>query len=347
MNLKAEVRVITVDPLSPDRVILANAGEMIRQGRLVAFPTETVYGLGANGLSAQAVRRIFVVKCRPPDNPLILHIAALDDLPRVACQVPSSAYALAARFWPGPLTLILQRNKAVPDEVSAGLDTIAVRIPAHRVALALIHASKTPIAAPSANHAGRPSPTTAAHVLHDLGERVELILDGGETDVGVESTVLDLTVTPPCILRPGGIAIEELKKVTGKVDRLGVERQDSGPARSPGLKYRHYAPQTPLILVSGTEMVAKIITLIAQYKAEGQRVGVLAGEENSSHYKEADYVVIIGPRADLPQIAKNLFAGLRQLDAAGADVLVAEIFDEQGIGAAIMNRLRKAASEVI
>lgn len=347
MNLNAEAKVITVDPLSPDRVILAKAGEMIRQGRLVAFPTETVYGLGANGLSAEAVRRIFVAKGRPADNPLILHIASLDDLPRVACQVPLSAYALAARFWPGSLTLVLHRNKAVPDEVSAGLDTIAVRIPAHRVALALIRAGRTPIAAPSANRAGRPSPTTAAHVLHDLGERIELILDGGETDIGVESTVLDLTVTPPCILRPGGIAIEELKKVAGKVDLLGVEKQDSGPARSPGLKYRHYAPQTPLILAGGAAMVEKIIALIAQYKAEGRRVGVLAGEENSGYYKEADCVVIIGARADLTQIARNLFAGLRRLDAAGVDVLVAEIFDEQGIGAAIMNRLRKAASEII
>ncbi|MCI2425553.1 threonylcarbamoyl-AMP synthase [Candidatus Acetothermia bacterium] len=347
MNLNAAVKVISVDPLCPDRAILAQAGEMIRQGRLVAFPTETVYGLGADGLSAPAVRRIFVAKGRPADNPLILHIASLNDLPRVACQVPSSAYALAERFWPGPLTLILPRNKTVPAEVSAGLDTVAVRIPAHRVALALINAGRTPIAAPSANRAGRPSPTTAAHVLHDLGERIDLLLDGGETDVGVESTVLDLTVTPPCLLRPGGITIEELKQVIGRVDLIGVEKTDSGPARSPGLKYRHYAPQTPLLLVSGAEMVAKIIALIAQYQGEGRRVGVLAGEENSNYYKEADYLVIIGRRADLLQIAKNLFAGLRRLDAAGMDVLVAEIFDEQGIGVAIMNRLRKAASEII
>ncbi len=345
MNLN--VKVIIVDPHSPDRVILAKAGEMIRQGRLVAFPTETVYGLGADGLSAEAVRRIFVAKGRPTDNPLILHIASLDDLAQVACQVPSSAYVLAARFWPGPLTLILPRNKAVPDEVSAGLDTVAVRIPAHRIALALIHASRTPIAAPSANYAGRVSPTTAAHVLHDLGGRIDLILDGGKTDIGVESTVLDLTVTPPCILRPGGVGIEELKKVIGKIDLLAVAKETSGPVRSPGLKYRHYAPQTPLLLVSGAKMAAKIVTLIAQYQAEGRQVGVLAGEENSYLYKEADHVVIIGARTDLAQIAKNLFAGLRQLDAAGMDVLIVEMFDEQGIGAAIMNRLRKAADKII
>jgi len=340
-----ETRLVKVDPLHPDADAIAEAAAVIRRGGLVAFPTETVYGLGANALDPAAVRRIFAAKGRPGDNPLIVHLAGAGQVPAVAVPLPA-VDILARRFWPGPLTLVLPRRSVVPDETTAGLDTVAVRVPDHPVALALIRASGCPIAAPSANRSGRPSPTRADHVWADLRGRIDMILDGGEAGIGLESTVIDLTADPPVLLRPGGVTVEELAEILGplRVDPAAEGMPAGGPVRSPGMKYRHYAPATRCVLVEGPPeaVTAHIAARLKEERAAGRRTGVLATREGAPAYA-ADVVWVAGSRGDLAELARNLFHSLRELDAAGVDVIYMEGVAPVGLGLALMNRMRRAA----
>jgi len=330
-----------------DRIRIA--ANVIKKGGLVAFPTETVYGLGADALNRDAVAKIFKAKERPADNPIIVHIAAKKDVYRLARNVPNGAEKLMAEFWPGPLTLILKRSSLVPDITVVGLDTIGIRMPSSKVALALIRESDTPIAAPSANRAGKPSPTTAQHVMDDLAGRIDVVLDGGPTKVGVESTVIDLTTRVPQILRPGGTPFEELKETLGKVvlhPSVAAKRRISvSRARAPGMKHRHYAPNAEMIVVEGefTKVVRRVQELATFYMAEGKKVGVLTTDEGQSSYK-ANVVKSLGSRNDAATIAKNLFRLLREFDREKVDMIIAEGIPPQGLGLAVMNRLRKAAN---
>ncbi|MBC7129740.1 threonylcarbamoyl-AMP synthase [Candidatus Bathyarchaeota archaeon] len=340
--------VLKVDPDAPDMEAIRLAAKIIRNGGLVAFPTETVYGLGADALNPKAVRELFKAKKRPLDNPPIVHVAEVNDVYKLVRDVPAKAEKLMKRFWPGPLTLIFKRSKAVPDITVSGLDTIAIRMPKNKIALLLIENSGCPIAAPSANIAGKPSPTTAEHVLEDLNGRIDAILDGGPTQVGVESTVLDLTVNPPQILRPGGVSYEELKDAIGDVEihpvAVAVKEQHIDQARSPGMKHKHYAPKAEMILVEGElyDVVNKIKELAALYKEKGWKIGVLATDETISQY---DFGVIksLGSRENMAEMARNLFKRLREFDGEGVDVILAEGIPLKGLGLAIMNRLRKAS----
>jgi L-threonylcarbamoyladenylate synthase len=340
--------VLKVDSEEPDVEKIHVAADFIKRGGLVAFPTETVYGLGANALNAEAVLALFEAKKRPLDNPPIVHVCDVKDVCRLAETVPSQAEALMERFWPGPLTLIFKRSDVVPDVTVAGLDTIAVRMPRHNVALALIRESDCPIAAPSANLAGRPSPTSAEHVLDDLGGRIDAVLDAGPTVVGVESTVLDLTVDPPQVLRPGGTTFEVLREVLGKVELNPAVTAEKAlrmeKVRSPGLRHKHYAPDAEVVVVEGEvdAVVAKVDELVKLYREDGRRVGVLATDETVSRYS-ADVVKSLGSRGDLAVVARNLFRLLREFDLEGVDVIVAEGVPAEGLGLAVMNRLRKAS----
>lgn len=314
------------------------AARLILEGKLVAFPTETVYGLGADALNEEAVKRIFEAKGRPADNPLIVHIADFNDLKKLAREVPKEAKLLAERFWPGPLTIVLPKKDEVPLVTTGGLDTVAVRMPAHEIALALIRAS-TPVAAPSANISGKPSPTLAEHVVDDFYGRIEAIIDGGPTKVGVESTVIDLSSERPTLLRPGGLPLEEIEAVIGPVEiHPAVKGKNADLARAPGMKYKHYSPNAQVIVVEGPkEMVReKIRELVREYRSKGYRVGVMATEEF-----EADEFYHLGRTVE--DVAKNLFKALRELDRRGVDVIIAEGVEERGLGLAVMNRLRKAA----
>lgn len=331
-----------------DLSALEEAAGVIKSGGLVAFPTETVYGLGANALDGEAIRRIFAAKGRPADNPLIVHIAREGDLGPLVTQVPAPARPLLARFWPGPLTLVLPKKPHIPAETTAGLDTVAIRMPAHPIALALIHLAGVPIAAPSANLSGKPSPTTAQHVLADLEGRVDIIIDGGPTDVGVESTVLDVTRKPPLLLRPGGITLEELLEfiptiqLDPGVGALAPSSDVKPP--SPGMKYTHYAPQARVLVVEGTGegVQAKIREMAAAYRSRGLRVGILASRETAAAYENGE-VQVVGGKKELAAVAANLYTCFRRFDFLGVDVILAEGFEAVGLGLAIMNRLRKAA----
>lgn len=327
---------------------IQRAAKIIKRGGSVAFPTETVYGLGANALDKKAVRKIFRVKGRPLDNPVIVHIAEVKDLSKLAKNIPKEAKILARKFWPGPLTLVLFKKKIVPKEVTAGTNTVAIRMPKNKIALELIKTTNVPIAAPSANLAGRPSPTTAKHVFDDLGEKIDLILDGGKTKIGVESTVVDLTSKPPQILRPGGIHFEELKKVLKdvKLHSSLLGKKLKGKAKSPGMKYRHYAPRAPLILFNEKEIIKKIQNLIKKYQKQGKKVGVLASDETKKFYRDADLVLSPGSRKNLKRVAQNLFETLRKFDKKKIDMILAETFPEKGIGFAVMHRLKKAAGRI-
>lgn len=345
-NLVNGTRVFTLNAGQPEAGPIAEAAAVIRAGGLVAFPTETVYGLGAAATDAAAVAKIFAAKGRPSDNPLIVHVADREMLAQVAKTLPPKADTLIERFWPGPLTLVLPKLPAVPDSVTCKLPTVGVRMPDHPVALALIRAAGVPIAAPSANRSGRPSPTSADHVIEDLAGRTEIILDGGETGVGLESTVIDMTTDPPVLLRPGGVTIEQLRDAIGTVlvDRSinGAEVGDT--PRSPGMKHKHYAPQAPVILVNGPvlQMQAKIRDLIYEYAEEGQKVGIMCSAESRGVY-QADVILEYGSREDLSSIASDLFSTLRAFDRHGVNVILAEGVPTTGIGLAIMNRLRRAA----
>jgi len=322
------------------------AGELIRAGSLVAFPTETVYGLGANALDADAVGRIFAAKGRPGDNPLIVHISAPDQLSPLICAEPSPvARALMDACWPGPMTLIFPKSPAVPMAVTAGLDTVAVRYPAHPAARALIDASRRPIAAPSANRSGRPSPTTAAHVLEDMDGRIPLILDGGPCDVGLESTVIDVTGDTPRVLRPGGITPERIAEICGGVavdDAVLRPLKEGEKPRSPGMKYRHYAPVGALTIVRGDPeaVIGRIRRLYDDALAEGHRPLILALEGHMPAYGER-LALSLGP--DAAAMAHAIFARLRDADALNADAIFSEATDTAGVGLAVMNRLERAA----
>ena len=343
-----ETLVLKVDPRKPDEAKVRQAADFIKKGGLVAFPTETVYGLGADALNAKAVLALFKAKKRPLDNPPILHVAYMAEVYGLAKQVPQKAVTLMKEFWPGPLTLVFKRSEAVPDVTVAGLETVAIRMPKHNVAMALIKESGFPIAAPSANLAGKPSPTTAKHVLDDLNGRIDAILDGGPTRIGLESTVLDVSVDPPMLLRPGGTPVESLRKVLGDVQLhpfvLAERELAVRESRSPGMRHKHYAPKAELVLVEGSleAVVEKVKALADSYRIKACKVGVLATDETKAKYR-ADVVKSLGSRFNLEAIAQNLFALLREFDAEGVDVIIAEGVPSEGLGLAVMNRLRKAS----
>ncbi|HIE30861.1 MAG TPA: threonylcarbamoyl-AMP synthase [Methanosarcinales archaeon] len=325
------------------------AARIIREGGTVAFPTETVYGLGADALNPDAVLKILRAKGRPADNPLIVHVSSREQICKITEDIPECAFGLMDAFMPGPLTLILKRKAIVPGVTTGGLDTIAVRMPDHRVALGLIRESDTPIAAPSANLSGRPSPTTAAHVMADLAGRIDAVIDGGQVRIGVESTVLDLTSDIPTVLRPGGVGIEEIRGCVGRV-LAGYHEpipDVGGVVRSPGMRYTHYAPETAVVLIEGDpeSVAARISRLIAEYHKKGRRVGLLVTEETAEQVS-GDEDLVLCRRDDLEAYARNLFGGLRYLDGRDVDVIVADgSIKSEGVGAAVLNRLRRAAGD--
>jgi L-threonylcarbamoyladenylate synthase len=312
---------------------LARAAELLKGGGLVAFPTETVYGLGANALSERAVKSIFEAKGRPSDNPLIVHIACFEAVLPLVEAVPPAAKLLMDIFWPGPLTIILKKNPVVPDCVTAGLDTVALRMPKNEVALKLLKKCTIPIAAPSANSSGKPSPTLASHVAHDLGGRIDAIVDGGKCSIGLESTVIDMSREVPALLRPGGVTYEQLTEVLGPVERC-FECKNGETPRSPGIKYRHYAPRAPLFVVRGN-----FIEYINENAPKYNKVGVIS--QVAGEFPENCVVLYLGDRPE--EYASNLFAHLRSLDRADIDVIFAQDMDDTGINLATRNRLYKAA----
>lgn len=324
---------------------ILQAAEHLRSNEVVAIPTETVYGLAGNASSDEAVMKIYDAKGRPADNPLIIHIGEVAQLEQFVAEIPEKADKLIEAFWPGPLTIIFQRKEGVlSGKATANLSTVAVRMPDHPVARAIIKASGLPIAAPSANRSGKPSPTTAEHVQDDLDGRIAAIVDGGPTGIGVESTVLDCTAEVPIILRPGGISREQIEAVIGKVAvDPALTREDETP-KSPGMKYTHYAPEAPLYLVKGGR--ESIRQLIQEKKRDGLTVGVLTTEENKSYY-DADVVLACGRREALETVASHLYEALRQFNSEDVDIIFSEMFPFEGVGEAIMNRLLKAAGHKV
>lgn len=327
---------------------LMTAAQYLREGRLVAFPTETVYGLGGNAFDATAAERIYAAKGRPSDNPLIVHIADVTALSELASEVPEAAYRLAENFWPGPLTMILKKSDRVPKTTTGGLDTVAVRMPSDTVARALIRLSGVYVAAPSANASGRPSTTKAEHVIEDLNGKIDMIIDGGSSAIGLESTIVDLTGEVPLILRPGYISAEQLAEVLGEVrfDEAVLKRSASENivARAPGMKYRHYAPKAPLYIVEGKseEVIRYINSEAVKNAAEGKLTGILATEETKKSYT-GGMVFSAGERENAETIAAGLFDTLRSFDETGVSVIYSESFADNPLGTAIMNRLLKAA----
>ncbi|MCW3488876.1 L-threonylcarbamoyladenylate synthase [Dethiobacter alkaliphilus] len=342
---KLHTRVLDARDINKAQEQIAQAGRILAGGGLVAFPTETVYGLGANALNGPAVENIFIAKGRPSDNPLIVHVDRAEKIRELAQNIPPEAWCLAEHFWPGPLTLVLPKQEIVPREVSGGLKTVAVRIPDHPVALAFLKAAGVPVAAPSANLSGRPSPTTAGHVLDDLAGRIDAVVDGGPCGVGVESTVLSIENGQPVVLRPGGITPEQISRVLGKVCAVAAWQEQSGDAPpSPGLKYTHYAPQAPMYLLLGNpEAVAeKMQAMRDDFQARGQKVGLLLSRELSNRVT-ADVVEVLGERDRRAELAANLYGALRRLDETECDVILAEGYTDEGMGFALMNRMAKAA----
>jgi len=346
MEENMETKVVELDELNLDRSALKEAGMIIREGGLVAFPTETVYGLGANALDDIAVKKIFEAKGRPQDNPLIVHVADFN-IEGLVKEVPQSAKELMERFWPGPLTIILKKSPIIPDATSAGLDTIGIRMPSNIIATELIKEAKVPIAAPSANISGRPSPTEVTRCVEDLSGKVEYILGGGKCEVGLESTIVDCTVIPPCVLRPGGITLEMLKEIDASVyidpAIMAKPAEDLKP-KAPGMKYRHYAPKAPLKIVQGDlqKTIAKINEIVQNYIDENKKVGIIATDETIKSYSRG-YALSLGSRKDMFTIGQNLFEVLRSFDDAKVDVILSEAFEELEFGVAVMNRLKKSA----
>ena len=346
-----QTRVVKIDPSNIDENAIQEAATLIASGELVAFPTETVYGLGADALHPEASKKIYAAKGRPSDNPLIVHICKFEELESIAKLVPPQARKLADAFWPGPLTMIVWKNDKVPYETTGGMDTVAIRMPNHPIALKLIEQSGCLIAAPSANTSGKPSPTEAAHVALDLDGKIPMILDGGPVGIGIESTIIDLTEDMPMILRPGYITPQMLEDVLGEEVKIdpGIIASDSlTKPIAPGMKYKHYAPKADLVLVDGDadKVVRKINELVQAKKDAGQKVGVIATDETKDLY-QADIVVSIGAREDEDAIAKHLYKILREFDDWNVDAIYSESFATPRIGQAIMNRLLKAAGHQV
>ncbi len=323
----------------------ARAAEILRAGGLVGIPTETVYGLGANGLNPEAVSRIFQAKGRPQDNPLILHIPEPSWLGRYCRDIPPQAWTLAEQFWPGPMTMILFRKSLVPDQVTAGLDTVGMRCPSHSVCQEIIRFADVPVAAPSGNTSGRPSPTTAQHMLEDMNGKIDAIVDGGPCTVGVESTIIDLTCTPPRLLRPGGVTLEQLRQVLGQVevDPAVTRLMGAGEKpKAPGMKYRHYAPKAPVTVVTGEP--SKTAAYIAAHAGAGD--GIICFDEFMSLFTSRSAirpVMDLGPAGDKEEQARHIFDALRAFDHTCVPAIWAQCPDTAGIGLAIANRLNKAA----
>ena len=333
-----------------DETMIEEAGRIIRKGGLVAFPTETVYGLGGDALNPESSKKIYAAKGRPSDNPLIVHIADKKDLYRIVREVPEKAKKLMEAFWPGPLTMIFYKNELVPQATTGGLDTVAVRMPSDRIAAAFIRAAGGFVAAPSANVSGRPSTTTAAHVEEDLSGRIEMILDGGQAVIGLESTIVDMSVEPPVILRPGAVTKEMMEAVIGplEVDKAIIAPDSGVKPKAPGMKYRHYAPRADLAVVEGSTeaVIAAINQLAEEAETEGKRVGIIATDETKDRYPKG-LVLSLGARKHEEEIAQHLFEVLRDFDETDVDCIYSEAFDEASIGPAIMNRLLKAAGHKV
>jgi len=347
-------RVLTVDCSQPDPALVEEAAHAIREGKLVAFPTETVYGLGANALDPAAVERIFEAKGRPATDPLIVHLAHIGQLSMCASHVPPAARKLGLAFWAGPLTIILPKKPQIPDSVTAGLPSVALRVPSHRVARALMEMARVPVAAPSANRFSRPSPTTAAHVLADLDGRIDVILDGGPTDIGLESTIVDFTVDPPVLRRPGGLTLEQIRSVVPEVVAAAQQGRADVPQVAPGQLTRHYAPQAELTLYIGApdSVVARVAADCRTLAAQGGRVGILAPEEDLialapelAPQAAAGRVEVqpYGARSDPERAARELFASLRALDATHVTHILATAIAPGGLGQAVIDRLSRAA----
>lgn len=348
MDMKTDI--IKINPQAIDFDAIARAGEILKKGGLVAFPTETVYGLGGDATNPEASHKIYSAKGRPSDNPLIVHITNMKALEEMVEEVPQTAYALAERFWPGPLTMIFRKNDRIPYETTGGMDTVAVRMPSDPIAQALIDASTGYIAAPSANTSGRPSPTQAEHVAQDLSGKIDMIIDGGPVNIGLESTIVDLTEDVPMILRPGYITLEMLRGVLGEVyvDPGLIAADSDRKPKAPGMKYRHYAPKADLKVVEGkTDAVVQTINRLCEELVEKKKqVGIIATEETKEHYRQG-IVISIGARDDEEAIARHLYGILRQFDVLGVDAIFSESFAAAGMGQAIMNRLLKAAGHQV
>ncbi len=346
-----ETKFYKIDIENIDAQKMQEAGDLIAAGELVAFPTETVYGLGGDALRPDAAKKIYEAKGRPSDNPLIVHIAEVSDLERVGKNVPKQAKKLADAFWPGPLTMIVWKKDEVPFATTGGLNTVAVRMPDHPVALELIRRSGKLIAAPSANTSGRPSPTEAAHVMGDLEGRIAMVLDGGAVGIGIESTIIDLTEPIPMILRPGYITPEMLSDVLGEkviIDPGIIAADDTTKPKAPGMKYKHYAPKADMIIIDGEKdaVVEKINALTKDAHANGKKAAVIATEETKDAYI-ADVVLNIGAREDEDSIARHMYKILRECDKLDVEVIFSESFKTPRIGQAIMNRLLKAAAHQV
>ena len=334
------------DQIAEKDDLLRQAGEILKNGGLVAFPTETVYGLGGDGLNRESSKKIYAAKGRPSDNPLIIHIVDMKALPYIVSEVSQSVEKVAAAFWPGPLTMILPKSDNVPDETTGGLKTVAVRMPSHKVARKLIEYAGGYVAAPSANASGKPSPTLAKYVIEDMDGRIDMIIDGGEVGIGLDSTIIDMTVNPPQILRPGFITEAMLAEVLGSVDvdKTILSNDSKLAPKAPGMKYRHYAPKGQLTIVTGEseKVVGYINEMSQEAQKDGKKVGIIGSEEFLAEY-QADSVKSAGSRNDEQAIAHNLYRILREFDDENVEVIYSESFDNGGMGQAIMNRLLKAA----
>lgn len=343
---KINTRIVKINGMNPEKELIDEGAKFIRAGKLVAFPTETVYGLGANGLDEAAVEKIFIAKGRPQDNPLILHVSSLEEVKPLVKEISKEAELLMKEFWPGPLTLLFKKSTLVPMIITAGLDTVAIRMPNHPIAIELIKSSGVPIAAPSANTSGKPSPTSAEHVIEDLYGKIHMIMDGGTTGVGLESTVLDLTVETPTILRPGGITLEDLKEILPDVelDAAMIKDDNKLVPKSPGQKYRHYAPKADMFVFVGQveDIVKAIKERAGQFIEEGKTVGIMATDETEHEY-ERGVIMSVGSRKNLGTIGQNLFNVIRRFDERKVDIILAEGVESFHIGTAIMNRLKKAS----
>lgn len=329
---------------------IREAGEIIRSGGLVAFPTETVYGLGGDALSPDSSRKIYAAKGRPSDNPLIVHICRVEDMEKIAMDIPRQAYVLAEHFWPGPLTMVMKKSDLVPKETTGGLDTVAVRLPDHEVALSFIDRAGGFVAAPSANVSGRPSPTLAKYVYEDMSGKIEMLLDGGQVGIGVESTIIDLTEEIPVILRPGYVTQAMLQEVLGEVclDPTMLDGDVSQAPKAPGMKYKHYAPQGELAIVTGDPVAVseKIKQLLLEDARSGRKTGVIVSHQDEHLYK-ADSVKVTGDREDMAAVARSLFRILREFDEEQVQRMYVQAFPQDGIGQAVMNRMLKAAGHKI